>query len=335
MPFSSFRKVNRLLAKPRPVAVSPSDHWDGKLFFNPGVGVTKNLKRFFQWQLKRNKKPWPKRVEVQQTLKVPRPSSGEEILFSFVNHSTFLIQWQGLGILTDPIWSERTSPFSKIGPKRAHDPGIPFENLPQIDLVLVSHNHYDHLDLPTLELLQKKWNPVFVVALGDATLLREHGIRNVVEMDWHQKQQIGSLNVVFTPAQHWSGRGTRDRFTSLWGSFLVSDGRRSFYFAGDSGYGPHFAEINKKYGPVDVAFLPIGAYEPRWFMKAAHMNPRDAVLAHKDLGASQSVGMHFGTFQLTDEGIDEPVSDLALALKEFEVKGESFFTLKPGQSSSI
>jgi L-ascorbate metabolism protein UlaG (beta-lactamase superfamily) len=212
-------------------------------------------------------------------------------------------------------------------------PGLAFERLPPVQLVLVSHSHYDHMDLATLRRLERRFRPLFLTGLGNGRLLRSQGLRRVGELDWWHSFATGyGLEVTMTPARHFSRRGLFDTNRSLWGGFLLRDGRRKVYFAGDSAYGPHFAEIGRRFGGVDVALLPIGAYEPRWFMRSNHVNPDEAVRVHLDVGSRQSVAMHFGTFQLTDEPIDEPVRALGEALVRHDVPEHHFRVPRFGET---
>ena len=232
---------------------------------------------------------------------------------TFIGHSTFLLQLPGLTVLTDPIFSDRCSPVSWAGPRRARPPGLALTRLPHVDLVLVSHNHYDHLDLPSLRRLAGRGTTTAVTTLGNVPLLQGAGFKDVHAMDWWESRSVGPVQVTATPARHFSRRGLRDANLSLWAGFsLVSDAGHVL-FAGDSGAGPHWRDMHERLGPPDLALLPIGAYEPRWLMAPVHMNPAEAVQAHHDLGSRQSVGMHFGTFQLTDEPADEPERRLAEA----------------------
>jgi len=274
--------------------------------------------------------PWPSRIPVE-----PRhpPSGGpDDVVVTFVGHATFLIQVAGINLLTDPVYSERASPVSFAGPHRVRAPGVRFDDLPAISLVLLSHNHYDHCDLGTLRALDRRFQPRLVAPIGNGRLLRSAGIHQVEEIDWWQSASAAPLPVTLTPAQHFSARSMFDRNRALWGGFLIETGGRRILFAGDSGYGPHWREIARRLGPFDLALLPIGAYEPRWFMKDIHMNPAEAVQAHFDLGARQSIAMHFGTFQLTPEGFDEPVRELATALRQRGVSAEQFRTVDVGES---
>ncbi len=304
-----------------------SDHFDGKRFFNPGHNDENSFFDVLKWKFTADTKEWPASVP-NKTFSTPTLPAGKKANFTFINHATFLVQLQGLNFLTDPVYSERVSPFTFAGPKRAREPGVAFDALPVIDVVIISHNHYDHLDLATLKNLDAKFHPLFIVPLKVREFLLKEGLQNVVELDWWQEFKVKDTVVIFTPTLHWSSRTLWDKYETLWGSFMVKAPGFSFYFGGDTGYAEHFRDIKMRLGSPDVAILPIGAYEPRWFMKKHHMNPAEAVQAHKDLEAGVSLPMHFGTFQLTDEGIDEPVADLKKALgevKNFEIldQGES------------
>ncbi len=240
----------------------------------------------------------------------PRRAEASEIAVTFIGHSTFLVQIGGLCVLTDPIWSKRCSPVSFAGPRRVRAPGQPLESLPGVDLLLVTHNHYDHMDLPTLRRVNARWKPPTATGLDNARHLAKARIRAAVELDWWQSTELAGARVTYVPAQHFSARGLYDRNRCLWGGFVIEAHGAIVYFAGDSGYSPYFAQVAERFPRIDLALLPIGAYEPRWFMRQHHVNPEDAVRAHLDLKAHRSIGMHFGTFQLTDEAIDAPVSGL-------------------------
>ena len=248
-----------------------------------------------------------------------------------------MIQVDGLNILTDPIWSERASPVTFSGPKRIRPPGVAIEDLPEIDLIVVSHNHYDHMDTASLRALRERQSrgPVIVSGLGNAGLLRSLDYDNPIELDWDESTNVGSSKVHFVECQHQSARGLHDRMRTLWGSFVIETSQGAIYFAGDTGYSPHFAEQGERYGPFALSIIPIGAYEPRYFMKAMHLNPSEAVAAHKDLKSEQSLGIHFGVFQLTWEGIDQPVIDLEASLADQAVNPSAFWVLEPGQYRTL
>ncbi|HZY85783.1 MAG TPA: MBL fold metallo-hydrolase [Gemmataceae bacterium] len=310
-----------------------SDHFDGRRFFNPEAATRTRLWQMLRWLATRRKQRWPKWVEDEPASGPPDAVGAGELALTFVNHSTFLIQTDVLNVLTDPVWSERVSPLRWAGPRRVRAPGVAFEKLPPIQLVLVSHSHYDHMDLATLRRLERRFRPLFLTGLGNARLLRSRGLLRVEELDWWQSfRTVSGVEVTMTPAQHFSRRGLLDTNRSLWGGFLLRDERRKVYFAGDSGYGPHFAEVGRRFGGVDVALLPIGAYEPRWFMRPHHVNPEEAVRVHLDLRSRQSVAMHFGTFQLTDEPIDEPVRALGDALARHCVPERDFRVPRFGET---
>jgi L-ascorbate metabolism protein UlaG (beta-lactamase superfamily) len=312
-----------------------SDHFDGETFFNPDAGAGKSLGDFLRWQRTSRATPWPSWVENRAVPRLPATLGTGEIAVTFVNHITYLLQFRGLNVLTDPVWSERVSPVQWSGPKRVRAPGLAFEALPRIDVVLVSHNHYDHLDLDTLARLQCDHQPLFLTGLGNRAFLEEHGLRQLRELDWWQETSRGEARFTYTPAQHWSGRGIRGRNRTLWGGFVIeADGRRLF-FAGDTGYWRHFRDLRQRIGVVDVAMLPIGAYEPRWFMSEQHMNPEEAVRAHLDLEARMSIGTHYGCFQLTDEGIDDPIRELEIARRRHGVPADRFRALETGATLRI
>ena len=246
-------------------------------------------------------------VSVRPAFVAPR-APASRLTLTWVGHSSLLLQLNGLNILTDPIWSQRASPVRFAGPRRWVAPGIAFTELPPLDVVLLSHNHYDHLDDATVRSLARSHpNASWVVPLGLASFVRQRGARNVTELDWWQEHTLQSLRIAATPAQHFSARGFGDRGDTLWCGFaLMAAGGRRVYFAGDTGFHPEFESIGARYGPFDVALLPIGAYEPRWFMRYLHMNPEEAVDAFRALQARVMVPIHWGTFKLTDEAMDEP-----------------------------
>jgi L-ascorbate metabolism protein UlaG (beta-lactamase superfamily) len=309
----------------------PGDHFDGRRFFNPGAPAGRSFGDFLRWQFTRRKAPWPRWIVNARQPSVPATVAYDEMVLTFINHVTFLIQLPELNLLTDPVFSERASPLQWAGPRRVHAPGLQLEQLPAIDLVFVSHNHYDHMDLPSLKRLASRHAPLFLTGLGNGAFLRQQGITPVVELDWWEETSLRGARLAFTPAQHWSTRGPGGKNHTLWGGLWLSTRRRSLYFAADTGYSPWFAELRRRYGAPEMALLPIGAYEPRWFMRDQHMNPDDAVRAHRDLGAQISIAMHFGCFRLTDEAIDEPARALALALQAQGVAADAFHVPQPGE----
>jgi N-acyl-phosphatidylethanolamine-hydrolysing phospholipase D len=254
----------------------------------------------------------------------------DKIQITWIGHSTFLIQVEGINILTDPIFNGSSSPFAGIGPKRQSPPGIPFDRLPPIDAVLQSHNHYDHLDLYTVKRLGNK--PVYFVPLKLGQWFQDQKISNYVEMDWWNASIFKGIRVVAVPIQHFSGRSMSDRNKTLWAGWVLETRKGNIFFAGDTGYSPHFREIRDKLGKVRIALLPIGAYQPRWLMKTVHMDPPEALQAHRDLQANLSVAMHWGTFKLTDEPLNEPPLYLKKCMKEADMSEDSFLVMKFGET---
>ena len=318
-----------------PTTTSPvtrsTDHFDGTRFFNPHAPHGRTLAEVRRWRRTRQKQPWPEHVE-DPVLPPPSRAAYDRISATFIGHSTFLLQVGGVRVLTDPIWSERCSPVSFAGPRRVRRPGQSLDALPGVDLVLVTHNHYDHMDLPTLRQIRKHWTPRVATGLRNARHLAKANIRSAVEFDWWQSVELAGARVTYVPAQHFSSRGLHDSDRCLWGGFVVEAGGAVVYFAGDSGYCPYFAEIGRRFPRIDLALLPIGAYEPRWFMRRNHVDPAEAVRAHLDLGARRTLGMHFGTFQLTDEAIDAPVLGLREARDRAGVAEADFDVLAFGET---
>src|ERR1700719_1060013 len=319
----------------------PSDHFDGERFFDPDGVPPKSLGDVLRWQFggNRQRAAWPEWAPSPHADTPPERVDGAKVRFSFVGHASWLIQTSGLNILVDPVWSERASPFSFAGPKRHNDPGIAFEALPKVDVVLVSHGHYDHLDVATLSRLAARFSPRVITPLGnDLTMTRADADIRVEAFDWHQRVELGNgVAVTLVPTRHWSARGLFDRNRALWASFVLETPAGRIYIVCDSGYGDgkHFRRVGQAHGPLRLAILPLGAYEPRWFMQDQHMNPSDAVKALADCGAEQALAHHHGTFQLTDEAIDAPVEGLYAALDEAKVPRERFVALKPGQVVEI
>jgi L-ascorbate metabolism protein UlaG (beta-lactamase superfamily) len=315
----------------------PMDNFDGKIFIN-SQPMQKSLTDLLKlgWEFTTKSDTWPEELEITPQL-VPQERVAQGISVTFVNHATVLIQVDGLNILTDPVYAERASPFSFAGPKRIHQPGIRLEDLPPIDVILISHNHYDHLDTETLtQLVGRQQNPPRILTgLGNSALLDRVNLSNHAELNWNDSEANGDINFTFTECRHRSGRGITDQMKTLWGSFVIEAPSGNIYFAGDTGYDGHFKAAQAKYGGFALSILPIGAYEPRWFMKDVHLNPAEAVQAHLDLNSEQSLSIHFGTFQLTLESIDQPVKDLKAALIEKQLSEKSFLTLQPGDTRVI
>ena len=278
-------------------------------------------------------------LRLDPKLAMPR-APRDALLVTWVGHSSFLIQVGGLNVLTDPIWSSRASPVRFAGPRRWVEPGIEFAALPPVDLVLLSHNHYDHLDDHTVRRLAARHpRATWLVPLGLARFVRARGARDVREHDWWQETTVQSALIGCTPAQHFSSRGIRDRGDTLWCGWSVRTDVHRVFFAGDSGYHPEFGRIAERYGPFDVALLPIGGYEPRWFMQPVHMNPEEAVRAFRDLGGgahgSVMIPMHWGTFKLTDEAMDEPPFRARAAWEAAGLEPERFWVLAHGETRAL
>ncbi|MEO7177426.1 MAG: MBL fold metallo-hydrolase [Allosphingosinicella sp.] len=316
-----------------------SDHFDGERFFNPGPaserashgGPARVFNRFIG---SKGRASWPDQVLVTPTVP-PRRVEGEEMLVTWIGHSTVLIQTQGMNILTDPIWSKRASPFSFVGPKRARAPGVRFEDLPRIDLVLVSHNHYDHMDLPTLKRLRDRDRPVIITSLGNDTILRKAGI-GATALDWGGNVRRGGALVRVERNHHWGSRWGTDRNRALWSAFTVETGSGKIFFAGDTGFGDgSWAADAAKHGFYRLAILPIGAYEPSDVMQANHMNPDEAARVFETLNPNMALGVHWGTFQLTFESIDDPPRRLAAARRARGIADGSFVTTEVGRTFRV
>lgn len=303
-----------------------SDHFDGSRFFNKAPH-SKSFWALLKLAFGGPSSDWPDSVPV--TLgKIPQERVFSGVTYTVVGHATVLIQVDGLNILTDPIYSERASPVSFAGPKRVTAPAVAFEDLPDIDIVLVSHDHYDHMDMPTLQRLQNHNKsgevPLIISGLGNDIYFIGEGFENYKVLDWGESIIVGEARIHFVECQHRSGRGVFDHKKTLWGSFAIESPSAKIYFAGDTGYSPHFSKQGEKFNGFDLSFIPVGAYEPRWFMKDVHVNPEEAVQAHQDLRSSKSVGIHFGTFKLTYEGMDEPEKELSKALEKAGLKSNDF-----------
>ena len=328
---ASFIIVGMLISAPThsgPV----TDHFDGKKFINPGNAQAKGLTDVFKWMIQRKQGPWMEKKESAYGAK-PESIITHGVKITFVNHSTFLIQIDGKNILTDPVWSERTSPFDFVGPKRMRQPGIRFEDLPKIDYIILSHNHYDHLDINTIKKIYKAHQPKIITPLGVKLFLDNNEITTATDLDWWQEVSLSdSLSIQSVPAQHFSGRGISDRDATLWCGYIIKNHQGNIYFAGDTGYNEFtFKEIGKRCAPISVALIPIGAFKPAWFMSPIHCSPAQAVQIHFDVNASQSIATHFGTFPLADDGEDEPTTELAEALKQATLVKEKFLVLKEGE----
>jgi L-ascorbate metabolism protein UlaG (beta-lactamase superfamily) len=311
-----------------------TDHFDGVRFSNPPGGpAMKPFTEFLKWQASGGREEWPDAYTSSFADKPPARVEGLRIVL--VGHASVLIQAAGLNILVDPIWSERASPFASVGPKRVNRPGIAFDDLPPIDAVLVTHNHYDHLDRATVSRLWHTHRPRIIAPLGNDAIIRDFDDSIAVEVyDWGQSVALSQVTIHLEPAYHWSARGVTDRRMALWCAYVLTTPAGVVYHIGDTGYGDGapFRAVRERYGAPRVAILPIGAYEPRWFMQPQHMNPEEAVRVFRDCGAEQALGHHWGTFQLTDEGIERPLEALTAALAAKGVPAERFRPLRPGEA---
>ena len=290
-----------------------------------GKAIDKSIKDLIRWQ-RNQKKPVLASIEISDEWQSIDFKEADNYMI-WIGHSTFLIKKNSLTILTDPVFSDRASPFKRFGPKRLIPPSITIEELPPIDVVTISHNHYDHLDIRSLKKLYKA-NPdlIFLIPEGDLDIFKKRNIPNVTEFDWWEDIAIDKFLFTFTPVQHWSARGLFDRNESLWGGWYIKTNNYSMYHAGDTGYS---IETKKRLGAPKYAFLPIGAYDPEWFMSESHVNPEDSVKIMNDLEAEYSFGMHWGTFTLTAEDTLEPRERLNDVVTAFGI--ENFKTLIPGE----
>src|SRR5215467_1692014 len=312
-----------------------SDHFDGTRFFDPEGAQPRSVLDLIRWRLTGTRPHWPERWPSPYNDRPPAEVNDKSWRISFVGHASLLLQTAGLNLLLDPVWSERVSPLSFAGPRRVNDPGIAFEALPPINAVLVSHCHYDHLDLPTLSRLAAAHRPRVVTPLGNDAIMRGHDPAIAAECyDWGDRVSLpGGASVTLIPVQHWSARGLTDRNKALWAGFVIDTPGGRILHVGDSGYGEgrHFRNARDRHGPFRLAILPIGASEPRWFMRGQHMNPAEAVQAFRDSGAELALAHHHGTFPLTDEAIDAPPRALAEAIAAAGITAEQFRVLRPGQ----
>jgi len=289
----------------------------------------KSFREFLKWSFT-NKKPELIAIDSSDQWRELTPSSSDYLVW--IGHATYLINKDNLTIITDPVFSKRASPVRFAGPKRLIPPAIPIDKLPPIDVVTVSHNHYDHLDIRSLKAIHET-NPeaVFLVPKGDRRRLERRGIENVTEFLWWEEIEIKGSKFTFTPVQHWSARGIADRNKSLWGGWFMNLKTETIYHAGDTGYSKDFIETKKRLGSPSLSLIPVGAYAPRWFMKTNHVNPPEAIQIAIDLESERNFGMHWGTFQLTDEEVLEPPKLLKESLRNRDLPDNFFNILKPGQ----
>jgi L-ascorbate metabolism protein UlaG (beta-lactamase superfamily) len=314
-----------------------SDHFDGRQFFNPwSRQPKKEFRDFLKWRMEGNRATWPEKVE--NPLRPLPPQRLKEPKVTYIGHATFLVQIADINFLVDPVFSERCSPIQFIGPKRVRPPFLSLEQLPEIDYVFVSHNHYDHMDQQSLSWLAANRRPAIITPLGNPRLMKPYMKDSTfIALDWHQKADLkNGLTLTLVPAQHWSRRGWSDINRDLWGGCIIQDGKEKIYFSADTGFHHRlFEDIKNRYGSPDIAMLPIGAYEPRWFMEYSHMNPQDAINAFQILKPRKAIGFHFETFQLTDESFDSPRREMETLLNKNKIKKEEFLVPYPGDFLTV
>ena len=312
-----------------------SDHFDGAVFFNPQGKPPGGLADLLRWQFGGGRARWPASWQSPfPQAKPERRVEADRLIVTMVGHATLLIQIAGLNILTDPVWSQRVSPFSFLGPKRVNAPGVAFDDLPPIDLVLLTHNHYDHLDVATLAQLKAAHDPVVITPLGnDLIVERAVAEMRIVARDWGDSVVVGPATIHVEPVHHWSARGARDRRMALWAGFVIETPAGRIYHVGDTGFhgGINYRAAAVKHGGFRLAILPIGAYEPRWFMEPHHQNPEEAVRGMLLANADFAAGHHWATFQLTNEPLEQPRKHLEAALEKHGVERSRFRPMLPGE----
>lgn len=327
----------RALAGNRYYQGPETDHFDGTIFFNPGGKPPFGLADALRGQFWKGRSRWPARFDSPFPPAKPDPEVAD-LRVTMVGHATLLVQVAGVNILTDPVWSERVSPFSFVGPRRVSAPGIAFEDLPRIDLVLLSHNHYDHMDTATLARLKAAHDPLVITPLGNDTIVKAAvpGIR-ISAHDWGERVETGAHVLHVEPVHHWSARGIYDRRMALWAGFVLETPAGRIYHVGDTGFhsGINYRAAAAKHGGFRLAILPFGAYEPRWFMEGQHQNPDEAVRGMKLCNAAHVAGHHWATFQLTHEPPEEPRAKLAEALAAHGVAPERFRPMLPGETWDV
>jgi L-ascorbate metabolism protein UlaG (beta-lactamase superfamily) len=319
-----------------------SDHFDGRRFYNLENARMAGFREFARWMLHRRPGAWAKWLDFPAAPPPPRKVVDGRLRATYINHATVLLQIDGLNVLTDPIWSLRASPFSWIGPRRHHAPGLRMEDLPPLDVILLSHNHYDHLDVVSLGKLMREHSPRLIAPLGNRPFLESLGMKVTAEIDWWQCVEAVAtggtkppMRITAVPARHFSGRGILDRNLTLWCGYVVETPSGVIYFAADTGWGGHFSQVAARFPHLRLALLPIGAYRPRRMMSSVHISPEEAVDAHRILNPGTSVAIHFGTFRLADDGQAEAVDDLRKSLDRAGVPHSRFWALRPGEGREV
>ena len=310
---------------------------DGSFQNRHTSSINKSFIDLIKWRWERNQ-PEPFNFKLYKNDPKFLKSNRELPTLTWVGHSTLLIQYKGVNILTDPHFTQRASPVSFAGPKRDTPPGLSIDDLPIIDLILISHNYYVHLDKLTIKTIIKNQpdkTPNIFVPLKLKQCFLDLGITNITELDWQKSIRLGAWEVHAVPVQHWSARTPFDRNKTLWAGWVLETEGFRFFFAGDTGYSKDFKNLGKKFGLFDLAAIPIGAYEPSWFHKKAHVNPEEAVMIHQDINARYSVGIHWGTFIMTDEPVEEPPKRLLDALEKAGISEENFFVMEHGETKVL
>jgi len=291
-----------------------TDHFDGRHFFNEEPFAEQQPSELARWQLSRHRGRWPDSAAIAGPAPPARVGGGE-LRVTMVNHATVLLQIDSLNILTDPVWSPKVGFEGQLGVRRHRPPGIPFDSLPRIDVVLISHDHYDHMDLPSLHRLQQRYHPRIITGLGNPGYLATQGVRGAEQLDWWQSTSLaGGVRVTAVPARHWSGRTLTDRYERLWEGFVIESAHDTVYFAGDTGWGRMYRELHARWSRFTLALLPVAPFRPRWYMARKHLSPNDAVRAAIETRSVMVIPIHWGTFELGDDGESEAVDTLRAAV---------------------
>ncbi|MFP3867721.1 MAG: MBL fold metallo-hydrolase [Desulfobacteraceae bacterium] len=325
-----------------PISPQPSHHTT-KGFRNLHIQTGKRTLDFFRWQLglgpneepalpPETVPPYNPKVVSPDLDRINNPEAGK-IQVTWIGHASFLVQVDGVNILTDPVFSDRVSPLTFAGPRRVAPPGLSRTQLPPIQAVVISHNHYDHLDVRTVVSLGQQTR--FFVPLRLAPWFKKNDLHEVVELDWWQSASLGPMRFHCVPAQHFSMRTPFDANETLWSGWVLETTCGKIFFSCDTGYSPDFQEIGRRLGPMRLSLIPIGGYMPRWFMRPMHVNPEEAVMIHQDVGSQQSIGMHWGTFKLTDEPLGEPPLFLQQALRQAKIALDKFIVLRLGETRAF
>jgi len=287
-----------------------TDHFDGRHFFNEEPFEEQKPSELARWQLSRHRGRWPDSAAIAEPAPPARVGGGV-LRVTMVNHATVLLQMDSLNILTDPVWSEKVGLEGQFGVRRHRPPGIPFDSLPQIDIVLISHDHYDHMDLPSLRRLQQRYHPRIITGLGNPGYLATQGIQGAEQLDWWQSASLArGVRLTAVPARHWSGRTLSDRYERLWEGFVIEGATDTVYFAGDTGWGRMYRELHDKWSRFTLALLPVAPFRPRWYMARKHLGPDDAVRVAAETRSAMVIPIHWGTFELGDDGESEAVDTL-------------------------